>query len=465
MHATAATARQPAAAFPVPAGKVPTVALLPWGLLFDEDYLDTIGVSLEEFCVDGAGGHLFNFITAMQRVGVRTVLVLFSRRVAQTTRFINRSTNATVVVVPPPARYSMLRDLLARPGLRGALRTLGRPVRTVADEIAAYLATPMRALARELRREGCDVILCQEYEFVRFDVCVLLGRLMRLPVYATFQGGNKLTGVLQRLVRPRTVPRAAGLIIAPGTEIERVRAAYDVPSSRIAQVFNALEPSAFDAPSRESAREALGIPASARVAVWHGRVEIAQKGVDVLADAWESVCASRPDADLRLLMLGTGIDAAWMHERLASGALRGVSWQDEYVQDRALLRQHLAAGDVFAFPSRHEGFAVAPLEAMACGLPVVAADAPGVPDLLACGEACGGIVVPRGDVAAFAAALGRALDDPAWTLVTGVRARERVADTCAPDSVGRRLRDFLFRDASTSSAPNAGTLAGVEAPT
>ena len=438
----------------MPAGSAPTVALLPWGLLFDEDYLDTIGVSLEEFCVDGAGGHLFNFITAMQCVGVRTVLVLFSRRVSHTTRFVNRSTNASVVVLPPPLRYRVLRDALARPGVRRALRKLGRPVRTVADEIAAYLATPMRALARELRREGCRVILCQEYEFVRFDVCVLLGRLMRLPVFATFQGGNELKGELQRLVRPRTVRRAAGLIIAPSTEIERVRAAYGVPSYRIAQIFNALEPSAFDAPSREAARAALGIPMDARVAVWHGRVEVATKGVDVLIDAWQTVCASRPGLDYRLLMLGTGVDSAWMHERLSGAGVRGVSWRDEYVQDRALLRRHLAAGDVFAFPSRHEGFAVAPLEAMACGLPVVAADAPGIPDLLSGGEASGGIVVPRGDATAFAAALGRALDDVAWARATGVRARRRVEEACALDSVGRRLRAFLLRD-EPSSLPAA----------
>ena len=438
----------------MPADSAPTVALLPWGLLFDEDYLDTIGVSLEEFCVDGAGGHLFNFITAMQRVGVRTVLVLFSRRVSHTARFVNRSTNATVVVVPPPARYRVLRDMLARPAVRRALRKLGRPVRTVADEIAAYLATPMRALARELRREGCRAILCQEYEFVRFDLCVLLGRLMRLPVFATFQGGNELKGELQRVVRPRTVRRAAGLIIAPSTEIERVRAAYGVPSNRIAQIFNALEPSAFEAPSREAARAALGIPMDARVAVWHGRVEVATKGVDVLIDAWQTVCASRPGLDYRLLMLGTGVDSAWMHERLARAGVRGVSWRDEYVQDRALLRRHLAAGDVFAFPSRHEGFAVAPLEAMACGLPVVAADAPGIPDLLSGGEASGGIVVPRGDATAFAAALGRALDDVAWARATGVRARRRVEEACALDSVGRRLRAFLLRD-EPSSLPAA----------
>jgi starch synthase len=434
-------------------GSAPTVALLPWGLLFDEDYLDTIGVSLEEFCVDGAGGHLFNFITALQRVGVATVLVLFSRRVARVTRFVNRSTNATVVVLPPPASYRVLRDLLARRGLRGALRTMGRPVRTIADELAAYLATPMRGLARELRREGCRAIVCQEYEFVRFDVCILLGRLMRLPVFATFQGGNRLTGELQRLVRPRTVRRAAGLIIAPSTEIARVGADYGVPSSRIAQIFNALEPSAFDAPAHERARAVLGIPDGARVAVWHGRVEVATKGVDVLIDAWQAICATRPHEDLRLLMLGTGVDAAWMHERLAQAGVRGVSWRDEYVQDRALLRLHLAAGDVFAFPSRHEGFAVAPLEAMACGLPIVAADAPGIPDLLSEGEASGGIMVPRGDTTAFAAALGRALDDPDWTRAAGAAARQRVAEACAPESVGRRLRDLLFRDAPALPAP------------
>jgi starch synthase len=239
-----------------------------------------------------------------------------------------------------------------------------------------------------------------------------------------------------------------------------VREAYGVPSSRIAQIFNALEPSAFDAPSRESARAALGIPSGARVAVWHGRVEIAQKGVDVLLDAWQTVCEARPNEDLRLLMLGTGVDADWMRERLANGALHGVSWRDEYVQDRALLRMHLAAGDVFAFPSRHEGFAVAPLEAMACGLPIVAADAPGVPDLLSCGEACGGIMVPRGDVEAFAAALGRALDDEAWTRETGARARQRVADECAPDSVGRRLRDFLLPGVIPSPTPSVAAVSG-----
>jgi hypothetical protein len=55
-------------------------------------------------------------------------------------------------------------------------------------------------------------------------------------------------------------------------------------------------------------------------------------------------------------------------------------------------------------------------------------------------------MVPRGDVGAFAAALARALDDGAWTQATGALARRRVAERCAPQSVGRQLRAFLFRD-------------------
>ena len=128
------------------------------------------------------------------------------------------------------------------------------------------------------------------------------------------------------------------------------------------------------------------------------------------------------------------------------------------MQDRAILRRHLAAGDVFAFPSRHEGFAVAPLEAMACGLPLVAADAHGIPDLLASGERSGGIMVPRSDGPAFARALGALLDDPDRARALGARARARVEECCALDQVGHRLRRFILSDdPSTSNLDEAAS--------
>lgn len=68
-----------------------------------------------------------------------------------------------------------------------------------------------------------------------------------------------------------------------------------------------------------------------------------------------------------------------------------------------------AGAAVYAFPSRYEGFGLTPLEAMACGTPVVAADATSVPEVV--GDA--GLLVPVGDPAAMARGVLRVLGDGA----------------------------------------------------
>lgn len=80
---------------------------------------------------------------------------------------------------------------------------------------------------------------------------------------------------------------------------------------------------------------------------------------------------------------------------------------------------------------------------MACGLPVVAAAAPGVVDILPYGEASGGIVIPVGDAQALEDALGRVLDDDDLRSRLASRARPRVAEFASLDAVGSRLSAFL----------------------
>jgi len=300
-------------------------------------------------------------------------------------------------------------------------------------------------LAHELRREGCQAMLCQEYEYARFDACVLLGQLMHLPVFATFQGGDFQLSRLERPLRPLTLRACAGLIVATQTEVQRVQEHYGIPSTKLARIFNPMDVTNWHAIARSEARAALGIPLNAQVVVNHGRIDLHRKGLDVLMEAWERVYRARPNKDLRLLLVGTGRDANQLRDRIATMQLQGIMWVDEYVRDRTAIRRYLSAADVYTLPSRHEGFPVAPIEAMACGLPVVAADAPGVPDILEGGEDSGGLVVPRGDAVALASALGRLLDNEAWGRELGKRARHRAQECFSLEAIGKQLRNFLLK--------------------
>ncbi|HZB70912.1 MAG TPA: glycosyltransferase, partial [Acidimicrobiales bacterium] len=105
---------------------------------------------------------------------------------------------------------------------------------------------------------------------------------------------------------------------------------------------------------------------------------------------------------------------------------------------------YLSAGDVFVLPSRQEGFPVAPVEAMAAGLPVVAADAPGVRSVVGEGAGAGGVVVPRQDPDALARALVRFLGDREHARAVGAAARRRAESTFSLEAVGARLRAVLL---------------------
>ena len=293
----------------------------------------------------------------------------------------------------------------------GPTNGAARQWRRVARHVVPYLATPVTVLAREIRRADCGAILCQEYESPRFDAAVVVGGLLRIPVFATFQGGNWQRSAVERRVRPLTLRRCAGLIIGSSTEAARVQERYGTPPEKISRTFNSLDLQQWRPGSRQDARRALEIPETTRVAIWHGRIDIRTKGLDVLLEAWQSICSSRPEQDLLLVLVGSGAGADALDEEIRRTGVSRLRWIREYVMDRARIRQFLNAADVYVFPSRREGFPVAPLEAMACGLPVVAASVAGIVDIFDRGEECGGVVVPSGDAVSLAGNLGRLLDD------------------------------------------------------
>jgi glycosyltransferase involved in cell wall biosynthesis len=410
------------------------LALVMWGDLF-EDFFDTIGVSLEGFRTELTGGWLFAYVRALALHGVTTSLIGVSARVSAPHRFVHEPTGTSVTLLPAPRRHRWLRALYRRSRTRKSLSSL-----------ASYGSIPVRDLIRELRRCGAEAILTQEYEHARFDVLVGIGALLKLPVFATFQGGDAPHSYVERLIRPLTIRSCAGLIVGSGRERDRVSGSYRLPAQQIGAIPNAMELPEPDASARVIAREALNIPMDTIVVGWQGRVTIRRKGLDILLEAWEEVSRRHPDRELLLLLVGTGQDAAEFRRQIQERELDGIRWRDDYISDRGELLPYQAAADIFVLPSRHEGFPVAPIEAMALGLPVVAADAPGVSDIFADGEASGGIVVPREDPGALASALARLIVDAELRQGLGARARQRVEANYAVEAVGAELRRFMFGD-------------------
>jgi glycosyltransferase involved in cell wall biosynthesis len=151
------------------------------------------------------------------------------------------------------------------------------------------------------------------------------------------------------------------------------------------------------APGRAAARAALGVPPEAFVIGGLGRL-VPVKGFDVLVRALPSVVAAVPSA--RVLLVGDGPDRAALE---AQAAALHVGDRVRITGATSDVTRWLAACDVLAAPSRNEGMGRALVEAMALGVPVVAAAVGGIPAVVADGES--GRLVASEDAGALAAAL------------------------------------------------------------
>ncbi|GAA1341811.1 glycosyltransferase [Saccharothrix algeriensis] len=175
-------------------------------------------------------------------------------------------------------------------------------------------------------------------------------------------------------------------------------------------VCNGVDTEALRPRSRVAARRRLGLP-DVPTAVCIGRLA-PLKGQDQLLAAWPSVVAAVPDA--QLVLVGDGP----MRDRWREiGDHESVRW---WGHDTAVADFYTAA-DVVVLPSRAEGMALVPLEAMASGRAVVAFDVGGVRQSV--GEA--GAVVEPGDVRALARAVAARLADPVLAAGEGLAGRER----------------------------------------
>ena len=160
-------------------------------------------------------------------------------------------------------------------------------------------------------------------------------------------------------------------------------------------------------------RRSHGIADEAVAIGFLGRL-VMEKGLDVFADTIAEL--RRRGARPAVLVIGDGPARGWFEERLPDAAFVGF-------QGGADLGRAVASMDVLFNPSVTETFGNVTLEAMACGVPVVAAKATGSTSLIE--DGVNGILVPPGDIAGFADALDAYLADPALRAAHGSAGAEK----------------------------------------
>ena len=106
-------------------------------------------------------------------------------------------------------------------------------------------------------------------------------------------------------------------------------------------------------------------------------------------------------------------------------------------------RRAIASGDVYLFPSEHEGFPISVLEAMTAGLAVVASPVGAIPEMIDVPE--GGALIPAGDVEAYVAEVERLRDSPDLRAKMGAHNRARALADYDYSVAVHRLCDVYTR--------------------
>ncbi len=212
-----------------------------------------------------------------------------------------------------------------------------------------------------------------------------------------------------RALRARLYPRVAAVVSL--SEADKARFTALNPTTRVIANASALR---ADRPA---------VPASPRVLAV-GRHQ-AQKGFDLLLDAWVHVVAAHPAARLRIVGAGPlSADLAAQADQLAIAG--SVDWTPP-TDDIAPLYREAA---VFVLSSRYEGMPLALLEAQALGVPAVAFDCPTGPRDIVTAET--GVLVPAGDTGALGRAIVDLLADPVRREAMGRAAIQRSAEVFSP---------------------------------
>jgi glycosyltransferase involved in cell wall biosynthesis len=275
-------------------------------------------------------------------------------------------------------------------------------------------------LPRACRKERVDLLHCPKSAIPYKSPCPTVVTLHDLIPLRHPETEKLAARIYWNLQMPIAARRSSFIITDSEHARQEIIEDFQVAPERIKVIMLGFNPAMLDRRdpvTAESVRLKYGLPQG--YILYVGTIQ-PRKNIDTLFEAFYRLKQVRKDMP-KLVIVGR---KGWLYDKLfARFAELGLT--DEviftgFVPDEDLPYIYDGAR-LFAYLSFFEGFGLPPLEAMACGIPVVTSNTTSLPEVV--GDA--GIAVPPADVDKVMAAIARILDDEGYSALLGQRGRER----------------------------------------
>ena len=313
----------------------------------------------------------------------------------------------------------LAQGLAAHPHFHGESITVCRRGSALATRLAAAklphreldLSSPwsllgvwrMRRLAEEL---GAEVIHAHASHAHTLAALATMATPRRLVVTRRVDFAPKGIWKYRRCARVVAVSQAIAVILRD----------VGIPDERLAVIHDGIDPARFAQADAVRGRRALGLADGDEFVLCVAAYED-HKDHATLLSAWERLAAAHPRT--HLMLAGEGSLRAAIAARAATlPRVRLLGFREDIPDLQAAAR-------AFVLTSHLEGLGTAVMDAMCCGLPVVATRAGGIPELVT--DGVDGLLAPVRDAPVVAAQLGRLLTDPALGARLGAAARATAA--------------------------------------
>lgn len=264
---------------------------------------------------------------------------------------------------------------------------------------------------RRLKRAGRLDLIDAHFAYPDGYAATLLGRWLDVPVTITLRG-TEVRHARDRRLAPllRQALMGATRVFAVSESLRKIALALGIAPDRVRVVGNGVDLQKFAPMPKAEARGQLGLPLDAPVLITVGAL-VERKGFHRVIELLPALRDRHPG--LLYLVIGGASPEGDMSDALHEQVNRlglgdAVRFLGPLPPEQ--LRRPLSAADVFVLATRNEGWANVLLEAMACGLSVVATDVGGNAEVV--NDAALGEVVPFGDPPALRRAISDALTRP-----------------------------------------------------